>query len=438
MTEKFLQYLWRFQQFNHSGLALSSGEPLQVIHPGTLNHNQGPDFLNARILINNTTWAGNIELHVISSDWRLHNHSIDKNYHNIILHVVWQHNEEILDSNSQSLPTLVLEDKVPFHVIAKFDALKLYKGFVPCQPHLPVLNEVNWVAWKERVAVERLQRKAATVLENVKLANNHWEEVFWWALAKNFGIKVNADVFETIAKSISINILARHKNQIQQIEALLFGQAGFLEAKFEEDYPLLLQREYRFLQKKYKLVQSTVKPFFLRMRPANFPTIRLAQLAMLIHTSSHLFSKIKEIEEIEKVRELLDVTPNDYWHYHYMLDKATVFKPKPLGQTMIDNIISNTIVPVLFAYGLQNKDEALKEKALTWLEKLPAEKNSITINWSKYKVLSTNALESQGLIELKNNYCDHIKCLDCSVGISLLKSPPPLSAVANKSEGFKL
>jgi hypothetical protein len=240
-------------------------------------------------------------------------------------------------------------------------------------------------------------------------------------LARNFGVKVNADVFESIAKSLPLNVIAKHKNQIHQLEGFLLGQAGLLEKDFTEDYPNLLKREYRFYKKKYQLRQLTVSPFFLRMRPANFPTVRLAQLAMLIYQSSHLFSKIKETDSVITVKELLNVTANDYWHYHYLLDEPGEYQPKQLGKQMTENIIINTVIPVLFAYGMYHKDAAIKDKSLKWLTELAAEKNAITQKWTSYQVTNRNALESQALIELKNNYCNLRRCLECSVGNTILK-----------------
>ena len=251
--------------------------------------------------------------------------------------------------------------------------------------------------------------------------NNNWEETFWWMLARNFGIKTNADIFETIARSIPLNVLAKHKNQIHQLEGLLLGQAGLLNADFEEDYPNVLKKEYLFYQKKYQLIQPVVKPYFLRMRPANFPTIRLAQLAILIHNSSHLFSKIKEAKSVGDIKDLLNVTANDYWHYHYRLDEPGDYHPKQLGNQMVDNIIINTVIPILFAYGNIHGNEAIKERALQYLENIKPEKNAITQKWTNYGVKNKSALDSQALIELKNNYCNNLNCLKCAVGNALLR-----------------
>jgi hypothetical protein len=421
MTERLLQFIWQFQYFNKNELHVEQGDKLSIIYPGQYNTNQGPDFLNAKIIIGTTTWVGNIELHIFSSDWLKHQHTSDKNYGNIILHVVWEHDVEITNDHGSVLPALSLKNLVPKVLLQRYENLIASQHFVPCEMYLPVLNQISWLAWKERLAVERLQRKSTLVTAQLAEANNHWEEVFWMMLARNFGIKVNAEIFETIAKTLPVNILAKHKNQIHQLEALLLGQAGLLEEEFNEDYPQLLQREYRFLQKKYSLKQISVKPFFLRMRPANFPTIRLAQLAMLVHLSSHLFSKVKETNDVNEVRQLLNVTANDYWHYHYLLDEPGNYQSKQLGKQMAENIIINTIVPVLFAYGSYHSDEQIKDKCLQWLAELLPEKNTITNKWTSFKVSNANALESQALIELKNNYCNEKRCLECSVGNALLR-----------------
>jgi Protein of unknown function (DUF2851) len=267
-----------------------------------------------------------------------------------------------------------------------------------------------------------LLRKAASVEMLFQQSNNHWEETFWWLLARNFGLKVNAASFESIAKSIPVNILAKHKNQIHQLEGLLFGQAGLLNDDFEEGYPKLLQREYKFLQDKYQLKPVHAPVLFLRMRPGNFPTVRLAQLAALINESAHLFSEIKETDSAVKLKKWFDVTANDYWHYHYKFDEAATFKKKKLGATMIDNIVINTIVPVLFAYGNYQHENKYKLKALQWLEETVAENNSITNGFKQLDIENKNAYDSQSLIELKNEYCSKKKCLDCAVGNYLLKN----------------
>jgi len=307
-------------------------------------------------------------------------------------------------------------------MLQQYEQLMNAIGFVPCENYLPVLSEISWLSWKERLMAERLNRKANEVMVHLEQANNHWEEVFWWMLAKNFGITVNAPVFEQLARSIPVNILAKHKSQVIQLEALLLGQAGLLNENFSEDYPKLLQREFKFLSNKYQLRIINKTPDFLRMRPANFPTLRLAQLATLVYQSTHLFSRILELDSLYDLRQLLNVTANDYWHYHYRLDNPSTYKPKKLGRLMTDNLIINTITPVLFAYGIYHNMQQWKDRAVLYLTQLQPEYNSITNRWKKHNVPNENAFDSQALIELKNNYCDPKYCLKCAVGNKLLKN----------------
>ena len=418
MTERLLQYIWQFQYYNPVNLITDEGDSLQIIHPGKLNTNQGPDFTDAKIKIGTTVWAGSIELHINNSDWKNHKHTGDKNYKNVILHVIW--NKDL--SLDLPFPTLVLQDKVPKLLLNRYDDLMNTDSFIPCEKSIHLITGLTWQSWKERILVERLEAKTQNIFGYLKRNNNHWEETFWWLLARNFGIKLNSIAFEKTAQSISINILAKHKDQIHQTEALLFGQAGLLDAVLTEDYPKLLQREYQFLKKKYSLHKAEASMIFLRMRPSNFPTVRLAQLAMLVHKSLHLFSKIKEADAITEIKNLLDVTANDYWHYHYVFDETTGFKKKKLGSQMIENILINTVVPILFAYGLYHDEPVYKEKAIKWLMQIRAEKNTITKGFTVLQIENKTAFDSQALIQLKNEYCNKKRCLDCSVGNKLVRN----------------
>ncbi len=421
LSERLLQFIWQFQYFNTQNLFTAKGEPLQIIHPGMYNTNQGPDFLQGKIKTGNTLWAGNIELHINASDWQAHHHSEDALYSNIILHVVWINDKPVQDISGTVLTTLEMQPLVSRLMLEHYQRLMLSHRFVACENQLPVLQPIAWDSWKERLMVERLQKRAARIFELHTKSNNHWEEVLWWMLARNFGIVVNADAFESIAQSIPVNLLAKHKNQIQQLEAILLGQANLLNDDGEEDYIKLLRREYRFLQKKYTLNPAGITPVFLRMRPSSFPTVRLSQLAALIATSAHLFSKIKEAITLNDVMAMLNVTANDYWHYHYRIGEPTAYKPKVLGRQMMENIMINTIVPLLFAYGVYTKVQQYKDKAIDWLVQLSPEANNITKQWKAHGVENGNALHSQALLELKKNYCDVKRCLDCAVGNKILK-----------------
>ena len=417
MSERLLQFIWQFQYFNKSELQTTTGEEIQIISQGTYNTNQGPDFNDAKIRIGKTTWAGSVELHILSSDWQKHKHQNDRNYNNVILHVVWED-----DFPNYNIPVLKLENRIAKILLQRYEELMNTKGFIPCEKTISSVKPIVLQSWKERLLAERLIRKSAIVETFLNESNHHWEETFWWLLARNFGIKINADVFEAMARSLPLLILARHKNQIHQLEALLMGQSNLLDGKFKEDYPIMLQKEYEFYKGKYKLQPNTIAPFFLRMRPGNFPTIRLAQLAMLIHHSEHLFSKIKETNSLKDVKKWLDITANDYWHYHYRFDEPSLFKKKNLGQAMGDNILVNTICTMLFAYGHFHKEQKYKDRALQWLEEITAESNAVTKGFQQVGLQNTNARDSQALIELKNEYCSKKRCLDCAIGNVLLKA----------------
>lgn len=412
-----LQFIWQFGYFNNTTLATTEGEKLSIIHPGTPNKNGGPDFTAAKIKVDDTTFFGNVELHLKTSDWEKHQHQNDPQYSNVILHVVFQHDEEL----SPTVPVLELEPRISNLLLERYNALMNADSFIPCGASVSTVKELVWASWKERLLGERLTRKSAYILTLLHQNKGHWEETLWWLLARAFGMKVNADAFEAVAKSIPLAVLAKHKASIHQIEALLFGQAGLLGEEFEEDYPKLLKREHAYLQKKLSLNPVAVRLQFLRMRPVNFPTIRLAQLAMLVQQSSHLFSKILEAKELADIKTLFQVTANDYWHYHYTFRQSSSFKKKTFGADAVDNIIINTVVPVIFAYGLHHNDEKHKDKAIRWLEGISAEENILLKGFSALGLRAQTAFDSQALIELKNEYCSTKKCLQCSVGNNLLK-----------------
>ncbi|HTN07906.1 DUF2851 family protein [Agriterribacter sp.] len=421
MTERLLQFIWQMQYYNKTDLHTTANESLQIIHPGHLNTNQGPDFQEAGIRINTTAWAGNIELHVKASDWKLHRHDEDKNYKNIILHVVWENDFTVQDEWGNDTPALVLQNRVSKILLQRYEELMYAQSIIPCSGSISMVPELIWSSWKARLVAERLQRKTQTVEQYLKETNGHWEEVFWWMLARNFGTTVNSDAFESIARSLPVGILTKHKNQIHQLESFLLGQAGLLDAGFEEEYPRILQKEYRFYRKKYNFLPVHQPVHFLRMRPGNFPCIRLAQLAKLIQRSSRLFSKVKSASVLAQLKTLLTVTANDYWHYHYRFDETSSFKEKVLGRQMIENIIINTIVPVVFAYGYVKQEQSYKNKALQWLEETTAEQNNITRQWTTLGLTNHSAYDSQAYIELMKTYCRNKSCLNCAIGAAILK-----------------
>ncbi len=419
MTEKLLQFIWQYQYINVVGLQTTNGESLEILKQGSLNHNQGPDFSDASIKISGLQLFGTIELHINTSHWKKHAHSSDKNYNNVILHVVWINDEK----DEQQIPTLELQSLVPKILLDKYNFLMQQDDKIPCHSFLPALTELSWLAWKERLVAERLIKKSEAILQSLVTNKNNWEETFWQHLAYNFGLKVNADFFKQIAVSLPNNLLSKNKNQQILLEALLFGQANLLIEKSTNNYVNQLKKEFAFLKKKYNLKPIEGSAYFLRMRPSNFPTIRLAQLAALIAKSNHLFSQIKFANNIKEIKEMFSVLCSEYWNHHYTLkDEESSFKEKKLGEKMIDLIIINTIIPVVFAVGMYYNDDQLKTKAIHWLQELKAEENSILKTWTEHKIKVKSAFDSQALLQLSKFYCKEKMCLQCAVGTSILKT----------------
>ncbi|HEX6432345.1 MAG TPA: DUF2851 family protein [Niastella sp.] len=418
MTERLLQYLWQFQYFNKQALILDNGDAFQIIHPGRYNTNQGPDFLEAKIKIEDTLWVGHVELHIKASDWFRHAHQLDRNYDNVVLHVVWQND---LAEKDIHIPVFSLQSKIPVSLLKQYEHWMNSAGFIACGKQVREVSRIIWISWRERLLAERMQRKSATVFSFLLQTNQHWEETLWWLLARNFGAVLNFEPFEALAKTLPVTLLARYKNQLPMLEALLLGQCGLLEGNFEEEYPTILQKEYLHVKAKYQLEPIRQAAHFMRTRPVNFPTVRLAQLAMLIHQTNHLFAFIRETVHLNDIRNLLTVTASAFWDHHYTFHKRSVYRPKKLGNQMIDTIIINAVVPVLFAYGLLHNEEQYKNRALNWLDELDPERNAITNGYEALGIINKSACDSQALLELKSHYCDPKKCLDCAVGNALLK-----------------
>jgi len=426
MTEAFLHYLWKFKLFNQLDIKTTEGEPLKVIHPGQHNTDAGPDFFNARLKIGTTQWAGNVEIHLESSDWHRHDHQHDKAYDNIILHVVYEDDEPVTGTNSLPIPTLELKGKFNKSSWKNYESLIESDQWIPCEKKIQDVDSFTVYNWLDRLLAERLQQKTQAIVESLRFANNSWEECFYRMLAKNFGFKLNALPFEMLAKSLPMSYLGKHKNNLVQVEALQFGVAGMLEKDFKDEYPLQLQKEFRFLQKKFQLKPLEQHQWkFLRLRPANFPTLRLSQFAHLIHKSSHLFSQVIEGDSLKKVKAMFEVNASSYWNTHYVFDKSSKTKgEKDLGDTAIDNIIINTIIPFLFAYGVQRASEPHKERALKWMEQMKPESNAVIKKWQSLGLRSQHAGNAQALLQLKSVYCDKKNCLLCSIGNKLIQQVP--------------
>ena len=422
MRENFLHYLWRMKRLDLADLQTTQGEAITIHNFGSHNHHAGPDFLNAKIQIGETLWAGNVEMHLQSSEWLLHKHQEDAAYNNVILHVVLEEDQPILRASGERIPCLEIKKRIPLKLINVYQKLLHNEHWIPCQHHFYHVSDLTKNLWLDRMLVERLEQKTEAIEQTLQGNNGNWEETFYQFLARNFGVKVNSQPFTALAQSLPLMTLAKHKNNAFQVEALLFGQAGLLEKEFVDDYPRQLKKEYQFLQKKYTLVPiDGVSWRFLRMRPANFPTIRIAQFATLIHQSVHLFSKILEIKKVEQIENLFDVQLSDYWVSHYVFDKASTTRQKSLGKNAIHLLVINTIVPFLFLYGKLKAETAYKDLALQLLEELPPEKNSTIDNWKKLGMSPQSAYQTQALLQLKNEYCSAQRCLECGIGGAILK-----------------
>ncbi|MBL7892504.1 MAG: DUF2851 family protein, partial [Bacteroidia bacterium] len=406
MTEEFLHYLWKYKRYNSANLSTQTGEVIQVIKQGEHNTDAGPDFFNSKLKIGKTIWAGNVEIHIHSSDWKKHNHQSDKAYDNVILHVVYRHDEKVYRKTGEELPTLELKGRFDESVFKKYLQFKASKTWVPCAPQLKSVESFILNNWLERMLVERLERKSGAVLASLEINKNNWEETFYQHVARSFGFKVNSDPFELLARSIPNSILAKHKNSLFQVEALLFGQAGLLDNQFVDTYPQYLQNEYAFLRKKYKLTPLDPHVWkFLRLRPSNFPTVRIAQFASLIFNSIHLFSKVIETNKPDALKKLFSVRASEYWETHYMFDKKSAKSVKSIGPDGVNNIIINTIVPFLFVYGKSKAEEKYVDLSLALLEKIEPENNSIIDKWEQFGVKAKSAYQTQALLQLKNEYC---------------------------------
>ncbi len=420
MTEEFLQYIWKHNLFAQKPVRAFTGEKIEVLTTGEHNKDAGPDFFNAKIKIDDTTWVGNVEIHLKSSDWLKHKHDKDKAYDNVILHVVLVNDAEITRTNGEIITTVRLNfDKKLF---AHYQKLLQSQLWIPCENDFHKVEKFIIAHWLNNLLVERLENKSDYILQNLSLNKNNWENTFYQQLARNFGFKLNADPFELLAKSLPVVYLAKHKNNLLQIEALLFGQSGLLNDNFSDDeYFQNLKKEYKFLRHKFNLKPVDKHLWkFLRLRPSNFPTLRISQFAALIYKSTALFSKIIEVNGIKELNKLFEISASEYWDTHYVFNKGAKKKKKILGKTAFNIIVINTIVPFLFVYGKSKDNEVYKNKAIKLLEELKSEKNSIINNWEKTGIKAANAFYSQALLQLKNEYCAKKRCLKCQIGNKII------------------
>jgi hypothetical protein len=421
--EALLHYVWKFRLFDHSELKTSAGEDIEILQPGLHNRNSGPDFSEARIRIGDKLWVGQVELHLMASDWHKHKHDGDGAYDNVILHVVYEKDTELIRKDGSRIPTLILKSRISEEIIRKSLYLFNNPESIPCAKHFSKVPELTVYMWLERLAVERLEYKTEYIGRELVNSRFNWEQTFYMFLARNFGSPVNTEPFELLARSLPLKILAKHKDNLLQIEAMLFGQAGLLDADFIDSYPKKLQDEYHFLQNKYGLMPMLGSAWkFGRMRPAAFPSIRIALFAQLIYRSNHLFSTLLETIDLPEVEENFHLKVSDYWLEHYRFEDNTQRRlQKSLGNSTIQNIVINTLVPFLFHYGRLMQREDLYDRALSWLEQTGAEENSIIRIWKGLGLRVENAHQTQALIHLKRHYCEPKNCLECAVGNHIMR-----------------
>jgi hypothetical protein len=419
LTEELFQHIWLFRLFTQTGLATVEGEPVQIIHPGYLNTHAGPDFTAARIRIGNKIWAGNVELHLRTSDWFKHGHQHNLQYQNVVLHVVFEHDVHV--PGLWHIPCLELQQFIPKVLLHRYAYLKHAATFVPCANSAAKVPVLVWESWKERLLAERLERKSAVMQEWLQKNKYDWEEVCYWALARSFGSPANGELFLQLARSLPYHLLLRHRHDRMQLEALLFGQAGMLEGAFEDDYALTLQREYAFFRHKYQLQPLPGQLWkWLRMRPASFPTIRIAAFAALLHQHTHLFSQLIAFRELPLLEQWLDIPLTGYWETHYRFGVPVAQTRRP-GRMAMHNILINTVLPLLYLYGSERDSSDHLETAVRLMGELPPEDNVVIRGWEDSGVTANNAGDTQALLELKQLYCEEKRCLQCAIGARLLR-----------------
>ena len=422
MKEDVLQYIWKTQSFNTSDISTTRGEQVSILAQGIQNTNAGPDFTNGRLLINGIEWIGDIEIHTTSSQWVTHKHHLDPAYNKVILHVVWEHNKEILRADGSEVPTIELQNLVQDIWLERYRMLASSLQDIPCQTFIKTVDRVYVTNAFSRVLLERLKRKSRAFLELFESAGNDWNKASYQFLIQNFGFKKNGDAFNRLSLLIEYEVCRKLESKLQT-EAYLFGMAGLIPTGVQDDYSLKLKREFAYLSKKFDLAAEPMQHMewrFMRMRPANFPTIRIAQLASFLFNNKSFFRKLIELP-VAAAPNFFRVRPSEYWSSHYHFNRETSHKEAGLGKQSSIVLSTNVAAVLLMAYGLQLANDSFVDKSMAFLEQLPNENNAIINLWHSLDISITNAVESQAAIELFNNYCKKAGCLSCSIGNKILK-----------------
>jgi len=421
MTEEFLHYIWRYKLYDPDP-CLSTGESVYIINTGTYNIDAGPDFFNALIRINGTTWAGNIEIHIKSSDWYRHNHHHNPAYDNIILHVVYENDDQICRANGEQVPCLILRNQFNQKLFSMYNHLIHNNNWIPCDGLIDLVDQVKIKNWFDRIVIERLERKSINIQQILTQNHYDWQNAMFITFCSGFGFKINTLPFELLAKSLDVKIILKHSNNLAAIEALLFGQAGFLEDEFTDLYLINLKNEYNHFKHKYNLVPLEKHLWkFLRMRPMNFPTVRIAQLSTILFNIKNISALFTDAVDLKMIYELMTVDVSPYWESHYMPGKLSQNKSKKLTRLSINNILVNAVAPFIFTIGLVKKQDSQIDNAIELLARIDPERNSIISKFKALGLSTTSASETQALLELRKFYCQPKRCLHCAIGNEILK-----------------
>lgn len=418
MREDFLHYLWKYKKFAFAKAKTTSQQPISLVSVGQHNLGAGPDFFNAQLHIDDQLWAGNVEIHLKSSDWYAHHHETDAAYDSVILHVVWNHDVDVYRSDNSPIPTLELKNYVSEKSLENYQELFAHQSakWINCEEHLCDVPDIIQTNWLERLYFERLARKTETIEELLKASQGDWESVFFKMIARSFGTKVNGEAFLSLASSIDFNVVRKCSAEPFRLEALLLGQAAILPEQSFDSYPLQLIAEFEFVVHKFNVTNRGVLPVhFFKLRPDNFPTIRLSQLAQVYHKHQNIFQKLMTTSSTADVYEIFKVQASPYWNTHYSFTSSHKSKPKKLTKRFIDLLLINTIIPIKFAYGKRQGID-VEDEVLELISAIQPESNSIIKKFNRLRKKATSAQETQALLEMYTNYCSPNKCLQCANG----------------------